>query len=115
MTKFISTRGGTPPQSFTDVLLQGLAPDGGLFIPESWPQIDIEDLRNLSGVPYAEVAHKVISPFIGDDIDTKTLKKIINEVYADNFDHACVAPTIVTRSPRSSRTWSNKRPSSCNA
>ena len=74
MTKFISTRGGTPPQNFTDVLLTGLAPDGGLFIPEEWPQIDMDELRGLAGVPYAEVAHKIIAPFIGDEIDSKTLK-----------------------------------------
>ncbi len=94
MTKYISTRGDIAPQGFTDVLLQGLAPDGGLYIPEEWPQFDMDQLRGLSGVPYADVAQAVITPFVGDDIAPKALKKILGDVYLNQFDHACVAPLV---------------------
>ena len=94
MTHYISTRGGVPPQCFTDVLLQGLAPDGGLYIPETWPQLSTDDLQSMAGLPYADVAQKVISSFVGNDIAPDTMKKILTEVYQGSFDHACVAPLI---------------------
>ena len=94
MTSYISTRGGVSPQSFTDVLLQGLASDGGLFIPEEWPQLDLDALRGMSGVPYADVAQHVIGPFIGDDIPAKTLRNILENVYLNQFSHSCVAPLV---------------------
>lgn len=94
MTRYISTRGGGAPQGFTDTLLQGLAPDGGLFIPEEWPKLDIDQFRQLSGVPYADVAQAVITPFIGDEIAPTTLKKILNDVYQKEFNHSCVAPLV---------------------
>jgi threonine synthase len=94
MTHYISTRGGVPPQCFTDVLLQGLAPDGGLYIPETWPQLSTDDLQSMVGLPYADVAQKVISSFVGNDIAPDTMKKILTEVYQGSFDHACVAPLI---------------------
>ncbi len=94
MISYISTRGGGSPQSFTDVLLKGLAPDGGLYIPDEWPQLSTEDLRGLSGVPYADVAYKVIAPFVGSDIETPVLKRILSEVYQGGFSHAAVAPLV---------------------
>lgn len=94
MTRYFSTRGGAFNQSFTDVLLKGLAPDGGLFIPDQWPSFSVNDIENLSGVPYADIAHKVIEGFVGNDIERATLKKILNEVYQKEFSHACVAPLV---------------------
>lgn len=89
--EYISTRGGGQQQTFTDVLLQGLAPDGGLFIPQEWPQLDV---TGLTGVPYADVAHAVTMPFIGDDIESDTVKKILKETYGASFSHASVAPLV---------------------
>jgi len=94
MTSYISTRGGVSPQSFTDVLLQGLAPDGGLFVPEQWPQLDMDHLSRLSGLPYTQVAQEVISPFIGDDIAPDVMQKILHEVYDGAFSHSSVAPLV---------------------
>jgi len=94
MTRFISSRGNVAPQGFTDVLLQGLAPDGGLFIPEEWPTFDQEELRQLAGVPYADVAHNVISRFIGDEIPADKLKEILDQVYLKQFSHSSVAPLV---------------------
>lgn len=94
MVNYISTRGGVTPQSFTDTLLQGLAPDGGLYIPETWPQLDIDKMRSLAGLPYAEIAKFVISPFVENDITSPVLEKILNEVYSQEFSHSAVAPLV---------------------
>ena len=94
MVSYVSTRGGVAPQSFTDVLLQGLAPDGGLFIPEDWPQFDLDEMRSLAGLPYAEVAKYVISPFVKNDIPLLVLEKILGEVYSHKFSHSAVAPLV---------------------
>ncbi len=94
MTNYISTRGGVPPQNFTEVLLQGLAADGGLFIPDVWPKFDLEKMRELAGLPYAEVAKYVISPFVENDISSPVLEKLLNEVYGRNFSHSAMAPLV---------------------
>ena len=94
MTNYISTRGLKKSQGFTDVLLQGLASDGGLFIPDQWPTLAPEEFERLIGVPYADVAQAVITPFVGDDIAPATLKQILTETYKEGFDHACVAPLV---------------------
>lgn len=95
MMKYVSTRGGGSPCSFTDVLLAGMAPDGGLYVPESWPALDTALLSHLQGLSYAEVAMQVISPFIGDAIDKATLKSLFEETYEGGaFDHSGVAPLV---------------------
>lgn len=94
MTRYFSTRGGASNQSFTDVLLNGLAPDGGLFIPEKWPEFSADDISHLSGVPYADIAYKVIEGFVGNEIEKTTLKRILSEVYQKEFSHASVAPLV---------------------
>ena len=55
-----------PPQSFDDVLLAGLAPDGGLFLPEAWPQLSAAEIAGFAGKPYADVAFAILSRFTGD-------------------------------------------------
>lgn len=94
MVNYVSTRGNVAPQSFTDVLLQGLAPDGGLYLPETWPTLDHDKMRHLAGLPYAEVAKFVISPFVQNDISSSVLDKILTEVYNDKFAHSVVAPLV---------------------
>lgn len=94
MINYISTRGGGQPQSFTDVLLKGLAPDGGLYIPDQWPTLRTEELNRLVGVPYADVAQAVIAPFVGQDIPPAVLRNILQTTYREGFDHACVAPLV---------------------
>ncbi|HUH83542.1 MAG TPA: threonine synthase [Stellaceae bacterium] len=91
---YISTRDArTAPErlSFEDVLLAGLAPDGGLYVPAEWPALSPADLRAMRGVPYAEIAFRVISPFIGASIPTNALKRMIDTAYR-GFDHRAVAP-----------------------
>ena len=86
-----STRGGTAGASFEDVLLQGMAPDGGLYIPQSWPTLSNSDLRTIKGSPYAAVAAVVASRFVGDAFTPDELAEIAVDAYA-GFRHAEVAP-----------------------
>jgi threonine synthase len=76
---------------FDEVLLAGLARDGGLYLPESWPQLDAGDIRALRGLSYAELATRIIAPFVGDRIDESALATILKESYRD-FGHDAVAP-----------------------
>lgn len=89
--KYISTRGGGNPQTFEQVLLTGLAPDGGLYVPAELPHYSIQEIASWKDLSYPELALKVIAPFIGDEIPAQALRKIITESYAE-FDHPEVAP-----------------------
>jgi threonine synthase len=91
--RYISTRGAAPALAFDDVLLTGLARDGGLYVPESWPRFSPGELRELSGLPYHEVAYRVMAPFVQDAIDLGVFQRIVTETYRD-FDHAAVAPLV---------------------
>lgn len=89
--RYISTRGTAPVLDFADALLAGLARDGGLYVPESWPQMAPDEIRALSGMSYADAAYRVTRPFIGDAIGEADYRKIVDDTYA-GFDHAAVAP-----------------------
>lgn len=91
MVRFISTRGDKTPKSFTDVLLSGMAPDGGLYVPTEWPKLDLAGLRGLA---YTDIAYHVIKPFVGDDIPDRDLQAMIVETYENNFGHSAVAPLV---------------------
>lgn len=89
--KYVSTRGEAPVLAFDDVLLAGLAEDGGLYVPETWPQFSAGDLKAMAGMSYAEIAFQVIRPFVGGTIDDADLAQMIDETYA-GFGHPAVAP-----------------------
>lgn len=93
--KYISTRGGCPPQSFTDVVLTGLAPDGGLFVPEHIPSFSGTEIASWHGLSYQELAFKVMSPFVAKDIPEQKLRELIEESYSD-FRHRAIAPLVQT-------------------
>ncbi len=78
--RYISTRGGMEPQPFSDILLGGLAPDGGLTIPESYPQFSADELQEIAKLNYRDLAFAVISRFV-DDIPADDLKELINKTY----------------------------------
>ncbi len=78
---------------FSDAILAGLASDGGLYVPQSWPQVGAQEIASFAGKPYAEVAYAIISRFTGDEIAPAKLKQIIDAAYAD-FRHPSVAPLI---------------------
>ena len=89
--KYISTRGQSAPQDFEGVLLTGLAPDGGLYVPEQVPRFSAEEIADWRGLGYADLALKVISPFVADAIPQADLKRCLDESYA-TFTHRAVAP-----------------------
>lgn len=88
MMRYISTRGGGEPLSFEDVLLKGLAPDGGLYVPETWPSINIETLGGLS---YQEIAFAVMYPFVERIIPAQDFEELINKAYS-TFRHEDIVP-----------------------
>jgi threonine synthase len=89
--RYVSTRGDAPVLSFDEVLLAGLARDGGLYVPESWPQFTPGEIRALAGKHYGEIAFAVIRPFVAGCIADGDLRRILEQTYA-GFDHAAVAP-----------------------
>jgi threonine synthase len=89
--RHISTRGEAPILGFAEVMLAGLARDGGLYVPEAWPQLDPAAIAGLAGRPYAEVAVEVMRPFVGDAIGEMDLARMAREAYGD-FRHPAVAP-----------------------
>lgn len=80
--KYISTRGQTAPKSFSEVLLMGLAPDGGLMLPERYPQVDAATLKRWRGLSYAELAFEIMSLFI-DDIPAADLRRLVGNTYTE--------------------------------
>ena len=84
---YVSTRGNAPPRRFSDILLEGLAPDGGLYVPESYPKIDLDSLRDLA---YADLAHALLSKLIDD---VPELRNIVQKTYqAKVFGSADITP-----------------------
>ena len=86
--KYVSTRGSAPVLGFSDVVLAGLATDGGLYVPESWPI-----LPTIPSGTYAELAAYIFSPFIEGDIDNDTMLRLSRDAYA-TFRHPDVVPIV---------------------
>src|SRR5262245_10580970 len=89
--RYVSTRGEAPPLGFIEVTLAGLARDGGLYVPETWPALSPESIAALAGKPYAEAAVEVIRPFVGDAISEGELSRLAREAYG-TFRHPAVVP-----------------------
>jgi len=90
--KYVSTRGGMAPQAFSDILLEGLAPDGGLAVPQALPAIDPATLESWRGLPYADLAFEVLSRF-ATDIPAEDLRGLTRAAYRpDVFGSADIVP-----------------------
>jgi threonine synthase len=89
--RYVSTRGAAPVLEFEDAVLAGLARDGGLYVPEKWPQFSADQLRAMRGLSYADIAFQIMQPFVDGAIDDEALKALIDESY-DSFSHDAVAP-----------------------
>ncbi len=89
--KYISTRGRAPALGFEDVLLTGLAPDGGLYVPEFLPRFTPEEIASWRGLSYAELGCKVMYPFVEGAIPEADFRQMVHETY-EVFAHAAVAP-----------------------
>jgi len=86
--RYLSTRGQVSPASFEEVLFAGLAADGGLFVPESWPGLDRDRLASLQNASYQDVAAFVLD---GEDIPAADLRSMIDDAYG-TFSHQAIAP-----------------------
>ena len=91
--QYISTRGQAPTLGFEDVLLAGLARDGGLYLPQTWPRIAPDRIAAMAGKSFADVAVEVIAPYTGGAISPQRLRELAGEAYA-SFGHAAVTPLV---------------------
>jgi threonine synthase len=89
--RYISTRGEAPELAFEDVLLAGLAADGGLYTPVSYPRLEREQIEALAGLPYAEASARIIAPFLGEAFGEAKLRELTQRAYS-SFRHCAVAP-----------------------
>ncbi|MEM0913632.1 MAG: threonine synthase [Planctomycetota bacterium] len=89
--RYVSTRGQAEPVSFEGALMGGLAPDGGLFVPESWPSFSPDEWRSMRGLHYADLACRIMAPFIDGDVDPDSLQRIACGAYS-TFAHQSIAP-----------------------
>ena len=89
--KYVSTRGNAPAIGFEDVLLAGLAPDGGLYVPENYPQFSAAQMREMRSLSYAELAGEVMAPFTDGCLNKADLIEIARQAYG-GFSHTAVAP-----------------------
>jgi threonine synthase len=92
---YASTRGEARELGFRDVLLAGLARDGGLYLPLSWPKLDAAQIAQMAGRPYAETAQAVLTPYLGGEIDNADFSRMCQEAYA-TFRHEAVTPLVQT-------------------
>ena len=98
--RYISTRGRSEPLDFEESVLAGLAPDGGLYIPESWPRLDPGDLARMAGLSYEETAFHILHPFLGGMLAEAELRQLISAAYG-GFDHPDRTPLL----PLGNRRW----------
>ncbi len=88
---YVSTRGSAPALDFRGATLAGLASDGGLYVPRAWPTFTADEIAALAGLPYAELAAKVMQPFVGDCIAPERLLELTTQAYG-RFAHKAVTP-----------------------
>ncbi|WP_273725631.1 threonine synthase [Brucella gallinifaecis] len=93
--KYISTRGEAPVLGFSDALLAGLARDGGLYLPQEYPQFTAAQIRNLRGKSYVDIALAVLTPFVNDEIPQADFERMVREAYG-SFRHDAVCPLVQT-------------------
>ncbi len=89
--QYISTRGQAPKLGFIDVMLTGLATDGGLYVPETFPSLSTSDLDDMKTMSYTDIAFKVMWPFVEGEITEAELRQIISETY-ETFHHDDILP-----------------------
>jgi threonine synthase len=93
MMRYISTRGTAPELTFGEAMMTGLARDGGLYVPETVPTLSADEIAALAGLPYEEIAFRVMSPFMGGFFAEDEFRGLIARAYA-GFGHAARAPLV---------------------
>ena len=91
--QYISTRGNAPALDFAGATLAGLAADGGLYLPRAWPRYSGAEIAAMAGLPYAELAAKVMQPFVGDSLTPERLVDLTRAAYG-RFSHSAVTPLV---------------------
>jgi threonine synthase len=89
--EYISTRGSAPALDFAGATLAGLASDGGLYVPREWPRFTQDEIAAMAGLPYAELAARVMQPFVGDSLTPERLLELCQAAYG-RFAHCAVTP-----------------------
>ena len=95
MMRYISTRGQSTPKTFDEVVLTGLAPDGGLYVPQEIPHFSLREISSWHSYSYQELAQQIITPFVGDSIPSGDLALLINDAYL-RFRNESIAPLVQT-------------------
>ena len=93
--RYISTRGQSTPKTFDEVVLTGLAPDGGLYVPQEIPHFSLREISSWHSYSYQELAQQIITPFVGDSIPSGDLALLINDAYL-RFRNESIAPLVQT-------------------
>ncbi|MEP2737240.1 MAG: threonine synthase [Erythrobacter sp.] len=91
--EYISTRGSAPALDFEGATLAGLASDGGLYLPREWPKFTKDEIAEMAGLPYTELAAKIMTPFIGDALTQDELLELCEAAYG-RFSHKAVTPLV---------------------
>jgi len=96
---YVSTRGEAPVLGFSDAVLARLARDGGLYVPQEWPQFSAREIRAMRGLSYPELAVRLLTPFLGGEIAPAVFERLVREAYA-TFRHEAVCPLVQTGANR---------------
>ncbi|MGB3469825.1 MAG: threonine synthase [Erythrobacter sp.] len=91
--QYVSTRGSAPTLDFEGVTLAGLASDGGLYLPREWPRFTLDEIEGLRGLPYPQLAARVMRPFVAGSLTDDELNALCEAVYGD-FGHKAVTPLV---------------------
>ena len=91
--KYVSTRGQAPSLDFEQVLLAGLASDGGLYVPETLPEFTPQEINSWNKLSYPELAFRIIQPFVSGAISDNDLEKLLKDTYSE-FRHPAIAPLV---------------------
>src|SRR5690349_18015414 len=90
---YVSTRGSAPSLDFAGATLAGLASDGGLYVPRAWPSFSTAEIAAMAGLPYAELAQRIMQPFVGDSLTPEKLLELTTAAYG-RFAHKAVTPLV---------------------
>ncbi|HET9628451.1 MAG TPA: threonine synthase [Novosphingobium sp.] len=91
--QYVSTRGSAPALDFAGATLAGLASDGGLYVPSEWPSFSADEIAAMAGLPYAELAQKIMQPFVGECLTPERLLELTRQAYG-RFSHKAVTPLV---------------------
>ncbi len=89
--EYVSTRGSAPALNFEQATLAGLASDGGLYVPREWPRFSAEEIAGMAGLPYAQLAARIMAPFVGESLTPERLLELTTQAYG-RFAHKAVTP-----------------------